>query len=490
MKCGSCGFDTDGKRFCTNCGAPLNREAEPAERTGNERRDFREGGQRENNSEEIRNTDGYSEREAAAERRNKAETAEERWSKTEATERRNKSETAEERWGETEAAEERRNKAESAEERRSKTETTEEQRDKTNPAEEPQDGAETSEEPQQPTADNFAEELNSLLNEVRVSEGDRERPLSEETPNFALEEREAESEAMLNLKKFEEGSITHPKDKPREKRKFYCPQNPMLWAFLCLLVFGLILGGLTAFFFNVELDGAQIVFGIAFAVFTAAVLAIDFVYYLPAAWELDRLLKGKGVRLEYKLKKYETAELAQRAKKRNRGFYLAIGLFGLAFSVYYIYIIANAIVTTNLMWISLIFSICVFVIFALLFFIMPKINYDRMMVNGEKVIIGSKSVYYGGVYYHWRRIQPEATFGNLNTKRHKLDITFTQEFKNGASKRRKVEIYAPDSAIRGISELLREYETSVKRYQEKQERNSIINDLDSKDKNNKKKEKR
>lgn len=474
MKCGNCGFDTDGKRFCTNCGAPLNREAEPAERTGGERGDFREGGQRENNSEEIRNTDGYSEREAegiSGELRQKAETE---------AEQRNKAEAADERRSRSEAAEEQRDKSDTANERQNKSETADELRSE----------AETAEEPQQSGADNFAEELNSLLDEVRVNEGntaDRERPLSEEVPDFDLEEREAESEAMLNLKKFEEGSITHPKDKPKEKRKFYCPKNPMLWAFLCLLVFGLILGGLTAFFFNVELDGAQIVFGIAFAVFTAAVLAIDFVYYLPAAWELDRLLKGKGVRLEYKLKKYETAELAQRAKKRNRGFYLAIGLFGLAFSVYYIYIIANAIVTTNLMWISLIFSICVFVIFALLFFIMPKINYERMMVNGEKVIIGNKSVYYGGVYYHWRRIQPEATFGNLNTKRHKLDITFTQEFKNGASKRRKVEIYAPDSAIRGISDLLREYETSVKGYQEKQERNSIINDLDSKDKNDKKK---
>ncbi|MBD5104322.1 MAG: zinc-ribbon domain-containing protein [Ruminococcaceae bacterium] len=276
------------------------------------------------------------------------------------------------------------------------------------------------------------------------------------------------SNALENLKKFEEGSITHPNDKPKKKRKFYCPQNPMLWSFLWLLLFGAVLGALSAYFFNVDLDGTQMVFGIAFSVFTAAVLVIDFIYYLPAALTLDRLLKGKGTRLEYRLKKHELVDLAEAAKKRNRGFYLAIGLFGLAFSIYYIYILATAIVKTNLMWISLFFSIGVFVIFALLFFIMPKFNYERMMQNGARVIVGNKSVYYGGTYYHWRKIHPDATFGNLNTKKHKLEIVFTQEQKNGETKRRKVEMYAPDTAIRDITRLLNEYETNSKKYREKQ----------------------
>lgn len=426
MKCGSCGFETDGKRFCTNCGAPLS--------------DNKPGG---------------------------------------GTDERERTPLGESEKGEAENSANAPNGSEHSE----NVPTAEGE-------EETQSGTESE--------DNFAKALNELLDEVRENEpaaddGDysgQDGASEKENGEFDIEQTaQPESEAMFNLKQFEEGSITHPKDKPKEKRKFYCPKNPMLWAFLCLLGFGLILGGLTAFFFNVDLDGAQIVFGIAFSVFTAAVILIDFIYYFPAAWELDRLLKGKGVRLEYKLKKYETVELAERAKKRNRGFYLAIGLFGLAFSVYYIYILANAIVKTNLMWISLIFSLCVFVFFALLFFIMPKINYERMMINGEKVIIGNKSVYYGGVYYHWRKIQPDATFGNLNTKRHKLDIIFTQEFKNGTAKRRKVEIYAPDSAIRGISGLLREYEASVKKYQEKQERNSIVNELDSRDKSEKGKKK-
>lgn len=282
--------------------------------------------------------------------------------------------------------------------------------------------------------------------------------------------------ALENLKKFEEGTITHPDDKPKQKRKFYCPRNPMLWSFLWLLLFGAVLGVLSIFFFNVDLDGTQIVFGIVFTVFTAAVLVIDFAYYFPAALTLDKLLKGKGAKLEYRLKKHELIDLAEKAKKRNRGFYIAIALFGLAFSVYYIYILANAMVKTNLMWISLFFSIGVFAIFALLFFVMPKFNYERMMQNGERVIVGSKSVYYGGTYYHWGKIIPEATYGTLNTKKHKLEIIFTQELKNGDTKRRKVEMYAPDSAIREITALLNEYEKSAVKYRETHAKSSVLTD--------------
>lgn len=328
---------------------------------------------------------------------------------------------------------------------------------------------------------------NDPLNTAQ-EEGAADRSSGAETSDSGYDEKNGDededgytSNALENLKKFEDGSITHPNDKPKKKRKFYCPQNPMLWSFLWLLLFGAVLGALSAYFFNVDLDGTQIVFGIAFSVFTAAVLVIDFIYYLPAALTLDRLLKGKGTRLEYRLKKYELVDLAEAAKKRNRGFYLAIGLFGLAFSIYYIYILATAIVKTNLMWISLFFSIGVFVIFALLFFIMPKFNYERMMQNGARVIVGNKSVYYGGTYYHWRKIHPDATFGNLNTKKHKLEIVFTQEQKNGETKRRKVEMYAPDTAIRDITRLLNEYETNSKKYREKQAKKAAA----SSDKNQK-----
>ncbi len=295
--------------------------------------------------------------------------------------------------------------------------------------------------------------------------------------NDENESKKKDADAALeNLKKFEEGTITHPDDKPKQKRKFYCPRNPMLWSFLWLLLFGAVLGVLSIFFFNVDLDGTQIVFGIVFTVFTAAVLVIDFAYYFPAALTLDKLLKGKGAKLEYRLKKHELIDLAEKAKKRNRGFYIAIALFGLAFSVYYIYILANAMVKTNLMWISLFFSIGVFAIFALLFFVMPKFNYERMMQNGERVIVGSKSVYYGGTYYHWGKIMPEATYGTLNTKKHKLEIIFTQELKNGDTKRRKVEMYAPDSAIREITALLKEYEKSAVKYRETHAKSSVLAD--------------
>lgn len=319
----------------------------------------------------------------------------------------------------------------------------------------------------------YCEECGTLL-EAEISE--RSEALDGDDTDMSGEKDENVKDALENLEKYEEGTITHPNDKPKKKSSFWCPKNPMLWSFLWLLLFGAALTGLTAVFFNTDLDGTEIAFGIIFAVFSAGVIAIDFGYYFPLALALDKLLKGKGVRLEYRLKRHELVDLAEKAKKRNRGFYLAIGLFGLAFTIYYIYILSAATVQTTLMWISLIFSICVFVIFALLFFLMPKLNYGRMMENGSRVIIGSKSVYYGGNYYRWRRIQPDATFGNLNTKKHELELTFTQEFKNGSTKRKKIAVYAPDSAIKGISKLLKEYETSIKKYRERQTKNSIVND--------------
>ncbi|MDE6579515.1 MAG: hypothetical protein K2K41_03175, partial [Ruminiclostridium sp.] len=282
-------------------------------------------------------------------------------------------------------------------------------------------------------------------------------------------------DALDNLEKYEQGTITDPKDKPKpQKRKsFLYPRNPMLWSFLMLLLFAAVLGILAAVFFHTDLEGKEIVFGIVFTVFAAAVLGIDFAYYFPSAIMLDRLLKGKGTRLEYSLKRYELIDLAEQAKKRNRGFYLAIGLFGLAFTIYYIYILATTVQQTTLMWISLVFSASVFVICGTLFFVMPKFNYGKMMENGSRVIVGNKSVYYGGTYYHWIKVQPDATFGKVNTKKHELEITFTQEFKNGNIKKHRVSMYAPDTALKGISKLLEEYEVNCKKYREKKEQMSV-----------------
>ena len=276
-------------------------------------------------------------------------------------------------------------------------------------------------------------------------------------------------DALENLEKYEQGTITDPKDKPKagKKKSFLYPKNPMLWSFLMLLLFAAVLGILSAVFFNTDLEGKETVFGIVFTVFAAAVLGIDLAYYFPSAIMLDRLLKGKGVRLEYSLKRYELIDLAEQAKKRNRGFYLAIGLFGLAFTIYYIYILSTTVQQTTLMWISLVFSASVFVICGTLFFVMPKFNYGKMMENGSRVIIGSKSVYYGGTYYHWIKVQPDATFAKINTKKHELEITFTQEFKNGNFRKRRVSMYAPDTALKGISKLLGEYEVTGKKYWEK-----------------------
>ena len=321
-----------------------------------------------------------------------------------------------------------------------------------------------------------------------VPDASEEALPQEESDEAEADENEVEpksqevKEALDKLEAYEAGTITHPDEKPKEKRSFWCPKNPMLWSFLWLLGFGAVLCGLMALFFAIDLDGTQIIFGVAFAVFAAAVLGLDFVYYLPAALTLDRLFKGKGVRLEYKLKDHELVEQAEKAKNRNRGFYLAIGLFGLAFSIYYIYILATAIVQTSLMWISLVFSVCVFIVCALLFFLMPKYNYLRMMQGGKRVIIGEKSVYYGGNYYHWRNVQPEATFGNINSKKHELQLTFVQEWKNGKTQRRKVELYIPDRELKSATTLVNTLETSAKAYQERQLKNSVLNERQDKKK--------
>ena len=310
----------------------------------------------------------------------------------------------------------------------------------------------------------------------------QEPEAAEETDELAEETEEAEEpksaevrEALENLERYEAGTISRPEEKPKEKRSFWCPKNPELWSFLWLFGFGLVLAGLTALFFSIDLDGSQIIFGVAFILFSAAVLAIDFAYYLPAAFTLDRLFKGKGVRLEYQLKDHELLEQAEKAKYRNRGFYVAIGLFGFAFSIYYIYILATAIVQTKLMWISLVFSICVFLICVLLFFFMPKYNYQRMMQGGKRVIIGERSVYYGGNYYHWIRVQPQATYGNINSKKHELQLTFVQELGNGKTQRRKIDIYLPDRELNNATILINNLEISAKAYQEKQIKKSAQN---------------
>ncbi|MCM1297954.1 MAG: hypothetical protein NC203_01670 [Firmicutes bacterium] len=332
-----------------------------------------------------------------------------------------------------------------------------------------------------------SEQGSQSLTEADFAQADIEK-IDKEADTEYPDERDADR-ALSNLQKYEEGTITHPDDKPKKKGKLWCPQNPMLWAFIWLTLFGLVLVGLILLFFNIDIGGTQVIFGISFGVLAAAVFCFSFIYYLPAALNLDRLLKGKDVRLEYKLKDFELVDLAEKAKKRNRGFYIAISLFGLAFSIYYIYILANATIQTTLMKVSLIFSLSVFVIFAVLLFLMPKLNYARMMENGKRVIIGNKAVYYGGNYYHWRCTNPKATFGNVSSNRHELEITFTQEFRQGRTKRRRVEMYAPDTALKGITKLLGEYEKDRKEYEAKLREISILNEKKAEEKKRKELEK-
>lgn len=322
--------------------------------------------------------------------------------------------------------------------------------------------------------------------EIPVQADDQPDNTAQAEEQERLPEKSAEvRSALYNMDMYNTGTITHPSEKPVKKRKFYCPKNPVLWSFLWLLVFAAVLAALTVVFFNVKLGGLEIVFGIIFAVFTAAVLALDFGFYLPDALRLKRMFKGKGVRFSYTLNDDEVKDLAQKARKKNRLLYLIAAIIGLLFSAYYIYILADAIVKTNLMWISLAFSLGVFVIFTALFFIMPKINYERMLQGGEQVIIGERSVYYGGNYYHWRKIQPDATIANISSRKNELELTFTQEFSNGSTKRRKLELHLPDRELKNARKLVKECEKNYKAYQEKQAKMSVLNEAQDEDKKEK-----
>ena len=79
-------------------------------------------------------------------------------------------------------------------------------------------------------------------------------------------------------------------------------------------------------------------------------------------------------------------------------------------------------------------------------------------------------------------MQPEATFGSVNSKRHELQLTFVQEFKDGKTQRRKVELYIPDRELKSATTLVKTLEASAKAYQERQLKNSVLNESQDKKK--------
>ena len=279
--------------------------------------------------------------------------------------------------------------------------------------------------------------------------------------------------ARENVKSYEEGTIQLV-DKTESKRKFYCPKNPMLASFLALLAFGAVLAVVDIILWNSGIeDPMGIIAPLVFLLLPLAILTIGVIYFLLPSVKLDRLFKGKGVLMEYRLAKDELEEQAQRAKKNNRIVYIIGGVLALLFTVFYAYRITSA-EGTPLLWASFWISLAICAAFIVLLVIMPKVNYEMMMENGGRVIIGEKSVYYGGRYYWWSKIEPKLTYGNYNQKKEQLVLTYTSVKKDGATKKKRVEIFAPERELKGITKMLSVFEINVKEYRLQEEKNKII----------------
>lgn len=278
--------------------------------------------------------------------------------------------------------------------------------------------------------------------------------------------------ARDRVKSFEEGSI-ELKEKKSIKRKVYCPKNPMLASFLALLAFGGLLGIIDVILWNTASDPLGYVTAVLFMLIALAIIALGVIFYLIPAFRLDRLFKGKNVVLEYKLRREEIEEQAQRARKKNRLIYIGGAVVSALFTVFYAYRLTST-EPYALLWISFWVSLVLCAAFITLFIIMPRVNYEMMLENGERVIISSSSVYYGGTYYHWNKIEPKLTYGNYNPKKESLVLTYTRLKKDGSAKKKRVELFAPERELKGITKMLGVFELNVKEYRLQEEKNKII----------------
>ena len=279
--------------------------------------------------------------------------------------------------------------------------------------------------------------------------------------------------ARESVKSYEEGTIQLA-DKAESKRKFYCPKNPMLASFLALLAFSAVLAVVDIILWNSGIEGPMgIIAPLVFLLLPLAILTLGVFYFLLPSVKLDRLFKGKGVLMEYKLKRDELEEQAERAKKKNRIVYIIGGVLALLFTVFYAYRLTSA-DGTPLLWASFWISLAICAAFIVLLVIMPKVNYEMMMENGGRVIIGEKSVYYGGRYYWWSKIEPKLTYGNYNQKKEQLALTYTSVKRDGDTKKKRVEIFAPERELKAITKMLSVFETNVKEYRLQEEKNKII----------------
>ena len=316
----------------------------------------------------------------------------------------------------------------------------------------------------------FCTECGTKINEKDLEEINSGEQAVESAEDINLQR------ALNELQSFENGSIPDSNEEPEKKRnRFLYPKNPMLAASIWLFAFAAALGLIDFIFFSINIEGILgIVYRASFLFMALLVLFADLVFYFKQAIKLDKMFKGKGTLFEYKLKDNEIEEEAQKAKKKNRIFFLLISFFALAFSTYYGFLLFSAVNKSALLLISFVFSAIVFLVFILFFLFLPKLNYNRMKYNGAQVIIGEKSLYYGGRYYWWTKIEPQLTFGKYNDDAQTLTITFKKVLKSGKTQNRRVELFVPERELHGITNLLSLYETRIKEYKKAEDKNSIL----------------
>lgn len=294
----------------------------------------------------------------------------------------------------------------------------------------------------------------------------------DEKDTMPPEESESVSE---RIKKFQDGSIAERTEKPKEKRMPFCWKNPALLSFCIALGAGLVCVLFSIFFFlyNTE-DNELIFYRIGFTAFAVLFCATAFFFYFPAALGLDQMFRGKNVAASWTLTDDEILEQALNAKKSNRIFNILLTVFSALFLAAYIYGFTQAGFTGTLSNIMLLTSALLFVGALANLIISPKIRFNRMMQNGKNVIIGTKSVYYGGEYYRWHGIEPRATTCRYSSKKQLLTLTYSRVKKNGAVDKKTVCVYAPEREERTILKLEEEYRKSNELYRNEQEKNSIL----------------
>lgn len=283
--------------------------------------------------------------------------------------------------------------------------------------------------------------------------------------------------AMENLRKFEEGTI-EPEANVKIKRKPFCWRNPVLGTTLILLIATVFCVVMTIIFFNID---NTIPHRIIFIALSAALFALTVLVYFPNALRLDKMLRGKDVKFEYRIRDEEIEGLAQKARKKNRIWYLVVAIVSLGFTAYYAYLCATAVNPGPLFWVPFWFCFAVFAVSTAMFFLIPILNYNRMMENGKRVIIGEKAVYYGGQYHHWFGVEPMLTYGKYNSKTNEFTLTFTKVSKNGNETKKKVRMYAPIKESNKIMALLDVYEAEITKYRAQQRRNAVFSAAATKD---------